>query len=86
MTRDLTLEAQVQQVLNEMLDEKLIPFALNVGEVTKDVDDYTLHFYDCWTRTAKLHLVKGQSLAEGVRSAVTDRMAKMTGPPHRECI
>ena len=32
----LTIEAEGQQVLDELLNEKLIPFALNVGKITKD--------------------------------------------------
>ena len=80
MTQDLTLEGQVQKVLNQILAEELIPFALNVGKITKAEDAYTVHFYDSRIRTARVPLVKGQILAEAVRSAVLDRVRKMSGP------
>jgi hypothetical protein len=80
MPSDLTIEGQVQAVLNEMLTEKLIPFALTVGKISKAENNCTIHFYDSRIRTAEVELVKGQSLAEMVRTAVMDRVAKMTGP------
>ncbi len=80
MPRDLTLETQVQQVLNEMWSEKLIPFALNVGKITKAPDEYTIHFYDSRITTAHVPLTKGDSLRALVRSAVLARVAKMSGP------
>ena len=52
MTPDLTLEGQVQVILNEMLAEELVPFALNVGKITKAETHYTIHFYDSRIRTA----------------------------------
>jgi hypothetical protein len=80
MTRDLTLEGQAQEVLNEMWAEKLIPFALNVGKITKASDEYTIHFYDSRIRTAHIPLNRGGSFSGMVRSAVVDRVAKMSGP------
>jgi len=80
MTRDPTLESQVQLVLNQILAEELIPFALNVGKITKSEDSYTIHFYDSRIRTAKVNLIQGQTLADAVRSAVLDRVKKMSGP------
>jgi hypothetical protein len=53
---------------------------LNVGKISKADDSYTIHFYDSRIRTAKVHLIKGQSLAGMVRSAVLERVAKMSGP------
>jgi hypothetical protein len=46
MTQDLTLEGQVQRILNDLLTKGLIPFALNVGKITRETDEYTIHFYD----------------------------------------
>ena len=80
MTRDLTLEGQVQVILNEMLAAELVPFALNVGKITKAETHYTIHFYDSRMRTAQVDLVKGQSLAEMVRTAVLYRVGKISGP------
>ena len=80
MTHDPTLEGQVQCVLNELFGEKLIPFALNVGKITKGPDKYTVHFYDSRIRTAEVHMVRNQSLRDAIRSSVLARVAKMSGP------
>ena len=76
----LTLEAEAQQVLDELWAEKLIPFALTVGKITKAPAEYTLHFYDSRIRTARVVLTRGHSFREMVRSAVLARVAKMSGP------
>jgi hypothetical protein len=80
MIKDPTLEAQVQAVLNGLLSDGAIPFALNVGKITKAESNYTIHFYDSRIRTAKVQLIRGQSLSEAVRSTVLARVAKMSGP------
>jgi hypothetical protein len=85
MPRDpLTLEAEAQQVLDELWAEKLIPFALTVGKITKAPAEYTLHFYDSRIRTARVPLTKGHSFREMVRSAVLERVAKMSGPLRKD--
>lgn len=76
----LTLEAEAQQVLNELWSEQLIPFALNVGKITKEMDEYTIHFYDSRIRTALVPLTEGHSFQDLVRSAVLARTAKISGP------
>ena len=76
----LTLEAEAQEVLDELLAEKLIPFALNVGKITKAPDEYTIHFYDSRITTAHVPLTKGDSLRALVRSAVLDRVANISSP------
>jgi hypothetical protein len=48
----LTLEAEAQQVLDELWSEKPLPFALTVGEITKASAEYTIHFHDSRIRTA----------------------------------
>ena len=76
----LSLETETQQALDELWNERLIPFALTVGKITKAPTEYTLHFHDSRIRTASVPLAKGQSYREMVRSAVLDRVAKMSGP------
>jgi len=76
----LTLEAEAQQVLDELLSEELIPFKLNVGKLTKTSEAYTLHFYDSRIHSAKVPLTKGHSFRDMVREAVLARVAKMSGP------
>jgi hypothetical protein len=75
-----TLEAEAQQVLDELLTEKLIPFALNVGKLTKTAGEYTIHFYDSRIWTARVPLGQGEPWAGLVRSAVLARVATLSGP------
>ena len=76
----LTLEAEAQQVLEQLWEEKLIPFPLHVGKISKAADRYTIHFYDSRIRTASIPLLAGHSFADMVRSAVLIRVTKMSGP------
>jgi len=76
----LSLEAEAQQVLDELLAEKLIPFPLNVGKITKASAEYTIHFYDSRIHSARVPMTRGQSFRDLVRSAVLDRVAKISGP------
>ena len=76
----LTLEAEAQQALDELLTEKLIPFALHVGKITKGIGVYTIHFYDSRIHSARVLLTKGHSFKDLVRSAVLARVEKMSGP------
>jgi len=76
----LTIEAEAQQVLDELLAEKLIPFPLNVGKITKASAEYTIHFYDSRVHSARVPLTQGHSFRDLVRSAVLARVAKISGP------
>jgi hypothetical protein len=78
--KELTLEAETQQVLDELWSEKLIPFALNVGKITKGSGEYTIHFYDSRMHSARVSLTQGQSWADMVRVAVLARAGKLSGP------
>ena len=74
------LHAEAQQALDELWDEKLIPFKLSVGKLTEGVGEYTIHFYDSRISRAHVPLTEGQSFREMVRSAVLARVQKMSGP------
>ena len=76
----LTLEAEAQQVLDELWSERAIPFALHVGELTKGMGEYTIHFHDSRIRTALIPLMKQTSFKDMVREAVLARVAQMSGP------
>lgn len=81
MTRDpLTVESEVQQVLDELWNEKLLPFALTVGKLTKEPDGYIIHFHDSRISTARVPSMEGFSFRDMVRAAVLRRVAKMSGP------
>jgi len=73
-------KAEAQQALDELWSEKLIPFQLNVGKITKDQDEYAIHFYDRRMRIAPVPVIDGHLFKEMVRAAVLDRVAKMSGP------
>jgi hypothetical protein len=78
----LTLQTEVQQVLDELWKERLIPFQLNVGQLTKEEasSNYTIHFHDSRIRTALVSCTQRQSWADVVRAAVLARVAVMSGP------
>jgi hypothetical protein len=76
----LTLEAEAQQVLDELWSETVIPFELHVGKLTKGMGEYTIHFHDSRIRTARIPLTNGKSFREMVREAVLARVAKISGP------
>ena len=73
------IEAEAQQVLDELWSEKLIPFALNIGKITRASSEYTIHFYDSRIYTASVPIIEGHSFKEMVRAAVLDRVAKLGG-------
>ncbi len=76
----LGVEAEAQQVLDELWSEKLIPFALSVGKITRSSSEYTIHFHDSRIHSASVPIIEGHSFKEMVRSAVLDRVARMSGP------
>jgi len=76
----MTLETEAQQVLDELWNEKLIPFSLTVGKITKGIGSYTIHFYDSRIRTARVPLTERSLFRETVRSTVLARVTKMSGP------
>jgi hypothetical protein len=76
----LPLNVEAQQVLDELWQEKSIPFALRVGKLTKGQGEYTIHFYDSRLRTITIPLLLGHSFRDMVRLAVLERVAKLSGP------
>jgi hypothetical protein len=76
----MTLETEAQAVLNELWHDKLIPFALNVGKMTKSFGHYTIHFHDSRMFTVDVPLIRNQSWADMVRTAVLARVAVLSGP------
>ncbi len=78
--KPLRLEQEAQQVLDELWSEKLIPFALSVGKITKSAAEYTIHFHDSRIYTAHVPLIEGHSFRDSVRIAVLDRVRRISGP------
>ena len=73
-------KANAQKVLDELWNEELIPFALTVGKIAKDNDEYTIHFHDSRIREVCVPLTGGLPFGDMVRSAVLNRVARMSGP------
>ena len=73
-----TIEAEAQQVLDELWKEKLIPFPLHVGKITEDSAEYTIHFYDSRIRTVNIPLTKDRSFKALLRDAVLARVAQLS--------
>jgi len=76
----LTLEAQAQQVLDELWAEQKTPFRLNVGKLTQGDNEYILHFHDSRIFTACIRLMEGKSFREMVRTSVLGRVAQISKP------
>ena len=75
-----SIEAKVQQVLDELWNKKEIPFAPSVGKITKDCTEYTIHFHDARMRTVCVSLGDNHSFQDLVRTAVLERVTKISGP------
>jgi hypothetical protein len=76
----LPLETEAQQVLEELWAEKLIPFKLNAAKITKEVGQYTIHFYDSRIRTVSVPLTGRDSFKAMLKKAVLARVKRMSGP------
>jgi hypothetical protein len=72
--------AEAQGMLDQLWNEQLIPFPLTIGGITREGDEYTIHFHDSRIRTVQISLAQDQPFTEGVRAAVLERVAKMSGP------
>lgn len=74
-------KAIAQNALDELWNEQMIPFPLTIGKITQDPDAYTIHFHDSRIHTASVPMNRGVLFSRDlVRSAVLDRVAKMSGP------
>lgn len=71
----LPIEAEAQQVLDELLSEKLIPFAMKVVKISKAPGEYTIHLSGRRIRTIRIALTSG-SFRDLVRSAVLARVTR----------
>ena len=81
MSREpLTLDVEAQEVLDSLWKEKLIPFPLRVGKITRAPGAYTIYFYDSRMNSALVPLTSGLSFRDMVRSAVLARVEHLSGP------
>ena len=75
--------AATQQVLDELLSEKLIPFALIAyGVNTNGQGEYVVRFNDSRMRSCRFFWKEGENFKEVVRAAVLERVNRISGPLH----
>lgn len=81
MSREpLTLDVEAQEVLDALWTEKLIPFPLHIGKITKEPGTCTIYFYDSRMNSAVVPLTPGLSFRDMVRAAVLLRVEHLSGP------
>jgi hypothetical protein len=74
-------KAEAQQVLDDLLRERLIPFTLTVGSMLDQGSSLCkVDFYDSRMRFAEFSWAEGQSFKDVFRAAVLDRVDRITGP------
>ena len=72
---------EAQLVLDELLKEGLLPFALTVGDMIDEGSSvYKVRFHDSRIRSVEFSFHEGESFAEIFRAAVLERVSKMSGP------
>jgi hypothetical protein len=70
----LPIEVEAQQVLDELWGERLIPFAMKVGKITKAPGKYIIRFHDSLIPAARVPLTEGNSFKYLLRAAVLARV------------
>ena len=74
-------KAEAQQAVDELLEEDLLPFKLNVGKVTSEpAGEYRVHFYDGRLHSVTVTSEPNQPFKDLVRTAVLGRIAEWSGP------
>ena len=75
------MKLSVQETLDELFSERLIPFKLTAQEVNADgLGEYEVPFYDSRMHSIRFSWKDGGSVKEVVRTAVLDRAKRMSGP------
>jgi hypothetical protein len=75
------MKLRVQETLDELLSERLIPFELTAQKVNADgLGEYEVPFYDSRIHSIRFSWKDGGFFKEVVRAAVLDRVKSMGGP------
>ena len=75
-----TIKLRVQETLDELFSEHLIPFELTAYKVNADgTGEYVVPFYDSRINSMEFSWKDGGSFKEIVRAAVLDRVRRMSG-------
>ena len=74
-------KVQAQQVLDELLKEGLIPFALTAYDInTNGQGKYVVHFNDSRIHECRFSWAEGEHFKDVLRVAVMERVNRMSGP------
>src|SRR6185295_9175026 len=77
-----SLKLVVQETLDELLTENLIPFGLSVQEVKSiGMEEYIIHFHDSWLPSLDVSWPEGKTFKVIFRTALLDRIARIRNPP-----
>ncbi|HXM36476.1 MAG TPA: hypothetical protein VN920_14880 [Pyrinomonadaceae bacterium] len=77
-------KAEAQQVLNELHEEGLTPFQLNVGSMLdQGSSKYSVHFHDSRIHSVEFCWQEGESFQQIFRTAVLERVDRMSGRLHK---
>jgi len=75
------MKLRVQETLDELLSEHLIPFELTAQKVNADgLGEYEVPFYDSRMHSIRFSWKDGGFFKEVVRAAVLDRVKRMRSP------
>jgi hypothetical protein len=75
------LKLNVQETLDELLSERLIPFALTARTLNPEgFGEYTVPFYDSRIHSIRFSVREGVSFKEAVRATVLNRIKTMGWP------
>ena len=75
--------AVVQQVLDELLSQKLIPFALIAyGVNTNGQGEYVVPFKDSRIHSCRFFWKESEDFKQVARAAILERVNRMSGPLH----
>ena len=79
------LEAEAQQVLEDLFSEGLIPFALFAGKVECiALDEYIIRFYDRRLHSVDVSWRQDESFRDVFRVTVLQRVGRITRPLSRK--
>ena len=77
-----SLKLVVQETLDELFAENLIPFGLSVQEVKSiGMEEYIIHFHDSWLPSLDVSWPEGKTFKVIFRTALLDRIARIRNPP-----
>ena len=82
MNADIELvKVEAQQVLDELLEESLIPFKLQAREVNSlGNEELVIRFHDSRLRSIDISCKEGESFKDAFRAALLERVGRLEGP------